>query len=277
MAAHWEQISGAPPANYDRTDSGWLYFIEIKQYQYGKIALVDGGGLIVASNAAAVVPNDSIVFKGRTGLEKRRTIEFYGLTEGTSMIEARNGEGGSLEIVLQVHVKPAPGTGPIWIQLDSPQTALNAERISVPYQMKNTFKIGGGEKAVDVLKKVPAGTKHLTISCHGKPEGILELGESFNKDNVDTFATLKDIKLLVIWLGACSVAGTPEGEAFCQKIAKNAGCYLRAPAITCPFVKPPIGQVELMKFSKYIDPEGKTINEMEFLKKQSVLGFKILS
>ncbi len=277
MAVHYAVAPGATAVKYDFTSKGNLWFVEIHRFKYGKALLVDGKGMTVISNNPGVVPNDAAVFKGKTGAENPRTIEFYGLSEGTSLIDAFITEGGDSQATLQVHVVPLPGAKASWIKLDPPTATLNASDTPVPYQMKDTFEVKRGEKAADFLAKVPKGTNHLTFSCHGKPDGVLEIGENLDKSNVDAFKKLVDVKLKVIWIGGCSVAGTTQGDDFCKNIARNAKCYVVAPGITLPPVKPPLGHVELFSGSlpHYINPEGNLISASDFFKKHTDLGFKV--
>jgi hypothetical protein len=278
MTTHYEPIrSGAPSAQYKFEASGALWLMEVGQYKYGKIALVDGAGLTVNSNNPLVVANEEFIFKGRTGLDNPRTIEFFGLSEGTTMFEARQSEAGPVVAFLQVHVKGLSGKAPTWIALDAPHAAFNAPDTPVPYKLQHNSTINYGENLADMVKRVPEGAKHLVISCHGQPHGVLLIGENLSIDNVKDFSLFKKIGLKVIWIGGCSVAGTPQGTEFCKAIAKNAGCYVVAPGLTIPFVRPPMGRVELFARSlpKYIDPNGNPISPPEFFKQHPKLGFKV--
>lgn len=277
MTAHYETIrAGAPPAEYKFEPSGALWYMEISQFRPGKIALVDGRNLTVTSNNPSVIADDEFIFKGKTGFESPRTIEFYALSEGTTMLEARN-EAGVVETFLQIHVKGLSGKRPSWIALDGPTAALNAPNTPVPYKMRQSVTINYGESLAKMIEKVPNGTHHLVISSHGQENGVLLIGENINIDNVELFSKLKGSGLKVIWIGGCSVAGTEAGKAFCQKMADSAGCYVVGPGMTLPFVKPPAGHIEMFSRSltHYFKPKSKMLSPPEFFKLQRLLGFTI--
>ena len=97
-------------------------------------------------------------------------------------------------------------------------------------------------------------------------------------DDAELFARLRGVVTGVIWFGAYSVAGSIDGMAFCQKIAKLSGCYVVAPGITVSSSK--VGHNEIELFSRsmphYFAPDGeKAIAPSEFFKLDRALGFKL--
>jgi hypothetical protein len=275
--SHFEIVPGAPPDAFQRTPSGWLWYIQVKQYTRGTIALVNGEGLTVSSNNPVVVPNDDLVFKGKTGSERYRVIEFYTLNHGTALLDVRDARG-TVAFVLQVHVSPVSGRVASFIALKAPQQALNASNTPIPYHMVYTATIRRGEKAADIIAKVHSGVNHLAISCHSSSPGVLEIGENIDKDNVAAFADLRtNTGARVIWIGACAVAGSTQGLALCSEMAKRSGCYVVAPGILAPPVKAPVGSIEFWDhlLPHYFSPKGEAMPADQYLLLGNDLGFTI--
>ena len=274
---HFEVVPSAPPDHAEYTASRWLWLIRIKQYKYGKIALVNGENLVASSNNPLVVPNDDLVFKGKTGLESRRIIDFYGLSSGTTMLEIRT-LGGDFRFALQIQVTPVSGKLASFVALKAPQQALNSHDTPGPYQMQYTERINAGENAAAIIKKIHTGVNHVAISCHSFTPGVLAIGETIHKDNVSAFGDLRtNTGAQVIWIGACSVAGPAEGVNLCKEMARRSGCYVVAPGIGSAAIKTPVGRIDFFGASlpKYFDPKGETIPATQFLKLGSELGFTI--
>jgi hypothetical protein len=274
---HFEILPGAPPDYHEYTESHWLWLIRIKQFKYGKVVLVNGENLIASSNNPLVVPNDDLVFKGKTGSERRRIIEFYGLSQGTTMLEIKDVHG-NLKFALQIQVTPISGKVPSFIALKAPQQALNSHDTPGPYHMVHTETVKGGEKAATIVGKIAAGVNHVAISCHSSKPGVLEIGENIDASNVKAFADLRaKTSARVIWIGACSVAGSREGMSLCKEMAQKSGCYVVAPGITAPAIKTPLGRVEFWGplLPHYFDPKGNSLNQSQFLMLASELGFTI--
>ena len=274
---HFELQPGSPDRGHWFTERGNLWKMEVRSYLNSKAVLVDGENCILRSNNPLVVPNDDVVFLGKTGGGKRRVITFYSLLSGTTLIDAFGTEGGPSLATLQVHVVGLPGDKPSFVALDGPHTALNSPDTPVPYKLKQTITVKPGERAEDFLKKVDPGSRHLAISCHGTPDGVLLIGEGLNKKNADQFGILLPTAVSVIWIGGCSVAGTVDGVEFCKQIAKQAAAYVVAPGIVIPPTRPGIGRVELFERSlpHYFNRIGEAITAAEFFKQSTTLGFKV--
>jgi hypothetical protein len=275
---HFDILPGAPPDRHERTPSGWLVAIYVKQYKSGKVLLIDGENLVVSSNNSLMVPNDDSVLKGKTGTESRRVIEFYTLSSGGAYLDARRWDGQLAFPGLQIHVSPVSGKYPSFIALKAPQQALNSADTPGPYHMMYSESIKSGEKAADIIGKIHTGVNHVAISCHSFTPGVLALGEGLSIDNVDVFRDLRiNTSARVIWIGACSVAGPPEGMNLCKEMAKRSGCYVVAPGIGVAGIKTPVGRIDFFgpSFPKYFDPKGELIAGTEFLKLGGELGFTI--
>lgn len=273
----FEVVPGAPPSHAEYTESRWLWLIHVKQYQTTKLLLVNGENLVVSSNNSLVVPNDDMVFKGKTETSSRRVVEFYAMSYGVTMLEVRT-IGGDYRFALQVRVTPVSGKYPSFIALKAPQQALNSSDTPGPYHMVHTETIKSGTSAADIIAKVHAGINHVTICCHSFTPGVLSIGEGLRIENVDAFKGLKaNTGAKVIWIGSCSVAGPAEGVNLCKAIAKNSGCYVVAPGIGTGGYKTPVGRIDFFgpSFPKYFGPSGDLVAPNDFLKLGADLGFTI--
>jgi hypothetical protein len=283
----------SPPApsagvTYDhQAGSASVWRIRLSEGRTAKIALVDGADLEVSSNNGSIVPNDPSVFKEtRTGAS--RIIEIYGLsaesssTAGTAMIEAKR--GGTVVAYLQVQVSSLSGTH-AFFELTGPHMALNSTDTPVPYTMKYKKTYSHATSADTIIGDVVgnASLNHLVFSCHGTADPSkggpkIELGSGFDSNNMKVWNRLYPAVVHVIWFGACALAGGANGVEFCKSVAKRAGCYLVAPEITLPPMKPAINQVEVFTRSMphYFTPTGDQISGTAFLRKQADLKFKLV-
>jgi hypothetical protein len=276
-----------PSGSYDLNGTS-VWRIRIKERQVGRVALLNGGGLTVRSNNSQVVPNDATVFKTtQLASGPTRIVEFYGLSPGTSMIEAY--DGGDVATYIQVQVSALGGPLSM-IELDPFQMALNSWDTPVPYKMKYNKQVPGNMDPQSIINEVVAKTsmKHLVISCHGEADPqkgpFLALGSGFRMEHADLFQQLYPVVTSVIWIGACAVAGSAEGIQFCKRMAKASGCYVVAPGITIPRSVVGINQVEMFanSMAHYFDPDGNAIGGTgvaagtEFFKLGQQLGFRLV-
>jgi hypothetical protein len=281
MAAQFKKPPSAPLGQYDvQPGSISVWRIRIHEGQHGRIALFGAPSARVRSNNPIVVPNDDSVFSvvDQRGL---RLVDFYGLSSGTSIIEARDVDN---EVVAYVQVQVVSLDGKhAFFDLAEPNMALNAADSPVRYRMKHTEKIGGGVDPSQIIDKVAATQelKHLAFSCHGyanpKEGPYLAMGAGFTDNNVDLFDRLHSVMSGVIWMAACSICQSQNGVAYCKQIAQRAGCYVVAPAITLPPVQTGINQIEVFTRSlpHYFDPSGALMKASEFMKLGRKLGFRL--
>jgi hypothetical protein len=277
----------SPGVFYDhQAGSTSVWRVRLSEGQRARIALVDGAELEVSSNAGAIVPNDPSVFT-ETRAGAVRIIEIYGLsaqgstTPGVAMIEAR--QRGAVVAYFQAQVSPLSGAH-AFFQLAEPQMALNSSDTPVPYSMKYKKTYTSGVSAESIISDVQAVARvnHLVFSCHGTVDPArggpkIEIGSGFDMSNLGLWDRLFSAVNNVIWFGACALAGSAEGIKFCQTAAWRSGCYVVAPTITLPPMKPAINQIEVFTRSMphYFAPDGVQISATDFLRLQDELGFKL--
>jgi hypothetical protein len=280
-----------PRTNYQFTDKGWLWKLDMKVDAIGKVILQDAAGLTIQSRNMIVVPNSPAVFKGATSNEANRMVEFLGLSNGITMLDVTDGTKPDAIISLQVEVKPVPNRKVNFVAFDGASVALNSNDTPVPYSLQTTKRITGGPPE-SLFDAVPAGTKHVAISCHGQMHptadearrGIqtrgleLFIAGGITNDNCDAVFSKLNSRAAggVVWLGGCE-AGADLG--FCNKAAKASGCFIVASSITLPPIKVPPGQIEFFpgNMIKFFNRTGAgLISKLEFMSKAKDLKFHIV-
>ncbi len=264
-------------------ESGWFWKVKLKQYTTGKFYLVDGAGLVAASNNPLVVPNSDAVFKGKTGQEAKRLVEFYGLTKGTALIDFRPSETAPPALTMQVEVLEASGHRPSWVAFSDKSAAINAPDLPALYQLDSTSKAPTSPPE-SLFDAVPSGTKHVALNCHGQMNyGSVQGMTLFVAGNVtqsNCAAVFQKLKAKsgggVVWIGGCEAGSDNE---FCKQAALASGWYIVAPMITLPIVRPPVGKIDWFAESKvkvFDNKTGKPIAATSFLLLQKDLKFQIV-
>ena len=280
-----------PRSNYQFTETGWLWKLDMKVDAIGKVILRDAAGLTIQSRNMIVVPNSPAVFKGATSTAADRTVEFLGLSNGITMLDVTDGTKPDAIISLQVEVKPVPNRQVNFVAFDAANVALNSNDTPVPYSLQTTKRITGGPPE-SLFEAVPAGTKHVAISCHGQMhptaddvrrglqiQGLeLSIAGGITNDNCDAVFSKLNSRCAggVVWLGGCE-AGADIG--FCNKAAKASGCFIVASSITLPPIKVPAGQIEFFpgNMVKFFNSTGTgVIPKVEFMSKAKDLKFHII-
>jgi len=275
---HFAVPSANPSGNYD-IRSGAVWRLRINEGQRGRIAIRDGASLSITSNNGQVVPNDDVVFGLVERLGNNAVLELFGLSAGTSMIEARDG-GGNVVAYVQVQVASIGGKH-AFFKLAEPSMALHSPDTPVKYQMKYTATVPTNKSPSEVLDLVVQKNhlRHLVFSCHGAADGnpLVIMGTGFRLDDAGVFAALYPILTGVIWFAACAVCMSSEGVTFCSQVAKASGCHVVAPGITIPPMKAGHSQIEVFTRSlpHYFDPDGKAMKQSDFMKLDDDLGFKL--
>jgi hypothetical protein len=142
-------------------------------------------------------------------------------------------------------------------KLDRPSMAVNDPRVSSGgfmqrFQMENSWDIAAGESRQHIIDWVAAVAskadggklKNLVLNCHGLP-AYLQLRQGFDGSQIPMFAAWNGL-VEKIWLPVCLVAQIPtpaqqsqynatyptmktgDGNVFCSRLAKTAGCYVIA-------------------------------------------------
>jgi len=112
----------------------------------------------------------------------------------------------------------------------------------VHVQMRNTWDVPSGTSAdritshvAAVARAVPGGKfRNIVFSCHGAPAAIL-IGQGIRMGDVGLFSRWRGL-VDKIWIRCCQVANiagtgpaaTNNGNAFCSRIAQEAGAYVVA-------------------------------------------------
>jgi len=273
-----------PLGKYD-VKGGALWRVRVNEGQRGRVFVSEGTHLKISSNNSQVVPNDASVFNVTDTQGKSGVLNFYGLSAGISMLEARDAQG-SVVAYVQLEVDSISGKR-AYFQLDQPSMSLNAPDTPVRYQMKYSLKVSKDTSVDEVIAAVATKShlRHLVISCHGYGDSsqgpFLVIGKGFREvKDAKKFTPLYSVLAGgVVWIGACSVCGTVAGVDFCKGIASAAGCYVVAPGITLPAMPVGINQIEVFTRSlpHYVEPTGKLISQSEFFKLDQKLGFKMIN
>jgi hypothetical protein len=176
---------------------------------------------------------------------------------------------------------------PKWIQLASPQVALNSPDVK-RFIMKYSPVIPWDKNAHEILGKyVPANAKHVIFNCHGTLgtkswPGIpsLTLGQVFHPGNVSAFELLYPIDTLrVIWISACNLSGSSTGLEFCKEMARRSGCFVVAHTMAVPDAVVRSNCIEDYRSSmpQYIDPFGDMVSRDDFFGKIGpLMGFSLI-
>jgi len=273
-----------PLGQYD-VKAGSLWRIRINEGQHGRVFVSEGTDLKISSNNSQVVPNDESVFNitdthGRSGV-----LNFFGLSAGVAMLEARD-TAGNVVAYIQLDVASIGGKH-AYFELEQPSMALNASDSPVRYQMKYSLKVTPAMSVREIIAAVVAKSqlRHLTISCHGYGDPslgpFLVLGQGFRTmEDASAFSPLYNVlKGGVIWIGACAVCGGDQGVEFSKVVAKAAGCYVVAPGMTIAAMPVHLNQIEVFtrSFPHYLSPRGELMKQSGFLRLDRKLGFKMIS
>jgi len=273
-----------PLGQYD-VKGGSLWRIRINEGQHGRVFVSEGTDLKISSNNAQVVPNDASVFNITDAHGRSGVLNFFGLSAGVSMLEARDTQGNVVAYI-QLDVASIGGKH-AYFELEQPSMALNAADSPVKYQMKYSLKVSAGTSVREVITAVAAksGLRHLTISCHGYGDPslgpFLVLGQGFR--TLEDAAEFKPLYNVlgggVIWMGACAVCGGEQGVEFCKIVAKSAGCYVVAAGMTIAAMPVHLHQIEVFtrSFPHYVSPKGELLKQSDFLRLDRKLGFKMIS
>jgi hypothetical protein len=286
--------------NYKFTESGWLWKLDVKVDETGRVILKDAAGLLIQSRGIIQVPNSPAVFKGATSNDADRTVEFLAITDGITMLDVTDpaNPGRGVIISLQVEVKKTASGKLNFVAFDGDAVALNARGTPVPYSLKTTKQITGGPPE-SLFDAVPNGVKHVVISAHGQMHPTLadqrrgiskrffeleiaggvniDIGVAGSGNCTAVFAKLKT-KCAggVIWIGGCEAAAEPD---FCTAAAKASGCFVVASAITIPPVTIPAGMIELFpgNMIHFFNSDGNgQLKKAEFMAKAKDLKFHIV-
>jgi len=263
-------------------DSGWFWKIQITRGTFGKFILVDGAGLIGASNAIVIVPNSDAAFIGKTGSEARRTVEIYGLSPGIALVDFKAPGSNDSVVVMQVEVVDLPNSRMSFVKPAAPGAALTGPGLPAgQYQLafNRTFTSGPAEALFD---GVPNGTMHVVVSTHGQmsaTDGItMSIAGGVSRANCsDVFKKLQSkASQGVVWISGCDAGAD---NTFCKAAALASGFYIVAPAITVPVVRVPAGMIDYFERSmiKFFSKDsGDLMKSADFLVKQKELQFSIV-
>lgn len=262
-------------------DSGWFWKIQITRGTFGKFFLVDGAGLIGASNAIIIVPNSDAAFIGKTGSQARRPIEIYGLSPGICMVEFKAPGSNDVVVVMQVEVVDLPGNRMSFVKPASPSAALIGPNLPTQYQLGFTRSVTNGP-AEALFDAVPNGTMHVVVSTHGQmssTDGItMSIAGGVSRSNCA--AVFKKLQSKapqgVVWISGCDAGAD---NTFCKAAAAASGFYIVAPAITVPVVRVPAGMIDYFERSmpKFFSKDsGDLMKSSDFLLKQKDLQFSIV-
>jgi hypothetical protein len=276
---HFSVPSSNPSGNYD-IRSGAVWRLRINEGQRGRIAIRDGARLEIASNNGQVVPNDDAVFVLVEQVGNNAVLELFGLSAGTSMIEARDASG-SVVAYVQVQVASIGGKH-AFFKLNQPSMALHSPDTPVKYDMKYVKTVPFNVSPADALDFAvqKSHLAHLVFSCHGSGDGnpYLVLGTGFRDEDAAAFGALRSVVSGVIWIAACALCMSSSGVDFCSRIARASQCYVVAPGITIPPMKAGHSQIEVFTRSMphYFDRDGKLIGQSDFMRLDHELGFKLI-
>jgi hypothetical protein len=280
MAARFELHPSYPSNKCYRTETGWFWKIDIVRGTFGKFFLVDGAGLIGASNAVFIVPNSDAGFIGKTGQEARRTVEIYGLTKGICFTEFRAPGSSDVVVYMQVEVVELPGDRPSFVKPTAPAAALVGPGLPSQYQLNVNRTVSSGPPE-SLFDPVPSGTMHVVLSTHGQmsADGInLSIAGGITRANCSAVFTKLQSKGSqgVVWISGCDAGSDNE---FCKSAATASGFYVVASAIAVPVIRIPAGMIDYFERSmiKFFNKDkGELMKGSDFLLKQKELQFSIV-
>lgn len=280
-----------PRVNYQFTESGWLWKLDMKTDAFGKVILQDAAGHMIQSRNPAIVPNSTAVFKGARSADANRTVEFLGLSPGITMLDVTDGIKPDAIISLQVEVKPTPSHKLNLVAFDGSSVALNSPDTTVTYSLDTTKRISSGPPE-SLFDAVPSGAKHVVISCHGQMhptaddirqgrqiKGLeLFIAGNITAGNCEAVFGKLNAKCAggVVWIAGCEAGADLD---FCNKAAKASGCYIVASSITIPKVTVPAGRIELFpgNMIKFFKNDGSgPMPKVDFMSKAKDLKFHII-
>lgn len=165
-----------------------------------------------------------------------------------------------------------------WIKLTRNQCALNSDNVGAKFPMVHSFLIAGGTSNDEMIKKIPAGIKHLVFNCHGFPgnpsyPAHLAIGQTLKADNVGCCAPLMANSVSVIWLSACNIGG--DGLQLCKNLATTTGCWVVTQTMGVPDRRMQQDCVEDYYYAtpQYISPQGIMVNRDGFFSLHRELDF----
>jgi hypothetical protein len=214
------------------------------------------------------------------------------------------------DVLMQVQVVERRARSEKEATLEANLTRLSGRTIAInahdaqAYRMTKTVINPPASNPLNLFDQVENKTDHVVVSCHGgilgdpangpdgKPDyasamrafvGGAKPGNDLANSSIsvanvkEVFSKLKG-KLndnAVIWLGGCTMAGSPQ---FCKLAAMSAGCYFIAPGMALLNKKFPQHCIDLV--DKYAVPAiydrlGNTVAHSEFFAKQDSLNFKV--
>jgi hypothetical protein len=168
-----------------------------------------------------------------------------------------------------------------WVKLEPDSVALNAPNVT-KMTLTHSPVIPWDKSAHDMLKEnVKQDFKHVVFNCHGfiSRPGFetphLSIGTVVHPGNVDAFTQLAPLNVKVIWISACNLTLSAEGEEFCKNMARKVGSYVVAPtfAVTQNVKRDHVEDTAGAMW-KYIDPKGSLVGRMDFIKAGPGLGFE---
>jgi hypothetical protein len=275
----FERHESFPLADCFFLASGWFWKIRFKKTTFGKFYLVDGAGLTGASNAYLVVPNSDAAFLGKTGQERRRLVQLYGLSPGTCLVDFNAGAPGDPVVTMQVEVDDLPGDRPSFVKPTAKSAGLIGPNLPSQYQLDFMQSVTSGP-AESLFDGVPVDTKHIVVSSHGQMSagGItMSIAGGVSRSNcADVFKKLKKCAGGVVWISGCDAGSDNE---FCKNAAMASGCYIVAPAITVPVVRVPHGMFDYFERSMikfFSKDKGDLMKAADFLQLQNDLSFHIV-
>src|SRR6478609_7363930 len=127
-----------PLGQYD-VKNGSLWRVRVNEGQHGRVFVSEGTDLKISSNNAQVVPNDEVVFNITDAHGRSGVLNFFGLSPGISMLEARDSMGNVVAYI-QLDVASIGGKH-AYFELEQPSMALNAADTPVRYQMRYSVEV----------------------------------------------------------------------------------------------------------------------------------------
>jgi len=168
-----------------------------------------------------------------------------------------------------------------WVKLEPDSVALNAPNVT-KMTLTHSPVIAWDKSAHEMLNEnVKQDHKHVVFNCHGfttRPgfeTPHLSIGTVVHPGNVDAFSQLAPLNVKVVWISACNLTLSAEGEEFCKNMARKSGAYVVAPtfAVTQNVKRDRVEDTAGAMW-KYIDPKGNLVSRMDFIRKGPSLGFE---
>lgn len=170
-----------------------------------------------------------------------------------------------------------------FIKLKSPSVVLNAPNITNKWRMTYSYTVPWSMSAHEMIKQhVHSTARHLVFNCHGfawRPNfqaPHLSIGTVVHAGNVSAFDPLGSYpQLRVIWISACTLASSQEGQQFCVEMARHARAYVVASIVGTPDVASPAGSIldPVDSMPYIVDPKGNPTGQQTFRALGPSLGF----